>query len=95
MAGEPTFCHYDFFDPNNGKKFGRLYNFHAIHDPRGLSPENFSIPTFDDFSQLIDFLEKEKNEVGFKDWCQNQDEHKAHLQAFFQQLFSEVVEERN
>ena len=70
LAGEPTFCYYDF-DPNNGKKFGKLYNFHAIHDPRGLSPENFSIPTLDDFSQLIDFLEKENDEVGFKDWIKN------------------------
>jgi len=67
LAGEPTFCYYDF-DPNNGKKFGKLYNFHAIHDPRGLSPENFSIPTLDDFSQLIYFLEKENKCEGFKNW---------------------------
>jgi hypothetical protein len=26
---EPAWCYYDF-DPNNGKKFGKLYNFHAI-----------------------------------------------------------------
>jgi hypothetical protein len=70
LAGEPSWCYYDF-DPENGKKFGKLYNFHAIYDPRGLSPENFSIPTLNDFIQLIDFLEKENNEVGFKDWIKN------------------------
>lgn len=70
LSEEPSWCYYDF-DPENGKKFGKLYNFHTIHDPRGLSPENFSIPTLDDFSQLIDFVEKEKNEMGFKDWIKN------------------------
>ncbi len=44
LSEEPTWCYYDF-DPENGKKFGKLYNTYAINDPRGLSPENFSIPT--------------------------------------------------
>jgi len=48
LAGESSWCYYDF-EPENGKKFGKIYSFNAIHVPRGLSPENFSIPTLNDF----------------------------------------------
>ena len=58
-SSTPAWCYYDF-NELNGTKFGKLYNFHTIHDPRGLSPENFSIPTLNDFIQLIDFFGKGK-----------------------------------
>jgi uncharacterized protein (TIGR02145 family) len=48
----PAWCYYDN-NPENGVKFGRLYNWYAAIDPRGISPENFRIPTNDDINQLI------------------------------------------
>ena len=53
--GQPAWCYYDN-DPANGKKYGRLYNWYAINDPRGLAPEGWKIPTDADWSQLTDFL---------------------------------------
>ncbi len=35
---EPAWCYYDS-DPANGEKYGALYNWYAVIDPRGLAPE--------------------------------------------------------
>ncbi len=53
--GKPVWCYYDN-DPVNGKKYGRLYNWYAINDPRGLAPEGWHVPSFDEQKQLNDFL---------------------------------------
>ena len=36
-------CYYNF-NPENGRKYGRLYNWYAVNDPRGLSPYGWHIP---------------------------------------------------
>ena len=36
--------------------YGRLYNWYAINDPRGLAPESWEVPSNSDWDQLIDFL---------------------------------------
>ena len=41
---KPAWCYLDF-DPLNGLKYGRLYNWYAINDPRGLAPAGWRIPT--------------------------------------------------
>lgn len=41
--GKPAWCYYDK-DPENGKKFGKLYNWYAVNDHRGLAPEGWLIP---------------------------------------------------
>jgi uncharacterized protein (TIGR02145 family) len=46
-------CAYLSYDEKNGKKFGLLYNYYAITDKRGLAPEGWSIPTCEDWEQLI------------------------------------------
>lgn len=54
-AGEeqmPVWCYYNN-DPLNGKKYGRLYNWHAVNDPRGLAPTGWHIPTLFDFQATI------------------------------------------
>jgi len=33
-----------------------LYNWYAVNDPRGLCPTGFRVPSYDDFSRLIDHL---------------------------------------
>jgi len=42
--GKPAWCYYDN-NPANGKKYGRLYNWYAVNDQRGLAPEGWHIPT--------------------------------------------------
>ena len=57
-AGEneqPAWCYYDN-DPENGKHYGKLYNWYAVNDRRGLAPEGWIIPSFEDWDNLIEFL---------------------------------------
>lgn len=57
-AGEnkqPAWCYYDN-DPANGSKYGRLYNWYAVNDPRGLAPAGWKIPSDDDLVELRHFL---------------------------------------
>lgn len=47
QAGEnqqPAWCYYEN-DPKNGTKYGKLYNWYAVSDPRGLAPTGWHIPT--------------------------------------------------
>jgi uncharacterized protein (TIGR02145 family) len=58
QAGEQgigAWCYYDN-DPENGKIYGKLYNFYAVNDPRGLAPEGWRVPSDDDFSILEDYV---------------------------------------
>jgi uncharacterized protein (TIGR02145 family) len=51
-SGEPAWCYYDN-DPENGKKSGVLYNWFAVKDSRGLSPEGWSIASENDWQDLV------------------------------------------
>jgi uncharacterized protein (TIGR02145 family) len=53
-----AWCYYNN-DPKNGKVYGKLYNWYAVNDPRGLAPEGFHIPSDPEWSTLITFLEGE------------------------------------
>ena len=44
------------FDSKNGKKYGKLYNFHAVVDSRGLPPIGWHVPSKSEFETLIAFL---------------------------------------
>jgi uncharacterized protein (TIGR02145 family) len=57
-----AWCYYDN-DPVNSK-FGRLYNFYAVNDPRGLAPAGWHIPTELEWRTLIAGLGGES--VAFK-----------------------------
>jgi len=48
---QPVWCYYDN-DPRNGTKYGKLYNWYAVIDPRGLSPEGWHIPTNEEWNNL-------------------------------------------
>jgi len=70
--GNPAWCYYNN-DSKNGGKFGKLYNWWAVNDPRGLAPASFHIPKNDEWLELIDFLggmsnagNKLKNTSGWK-----------------------------
>jgi uncharacterized protein (TIGR02145 family) len=43
-------------DPEMGKIYGKLYNWYAVNDPRGLAPEGWRIPSNSDWDNLIYFL---------------------------------------
>jgi len=51
--GQPAWCYYEN-DEENGKRYGKLYNWYAVTDPRGLAPAGWRIPDNDDWSKLAD-----------------------------------------
>lgn len=70
--GKPAWCYYDN-DPENGKKYGKLYNWNTVNDPRGLAPAGWHVPSDAEWRQLIDYLggdslacPKMKNNNGWK-----------------------------
>ena len=55
---QPAWCYIDS-DPANGAKYGKLYNWYAVNDSRGLAPEGYHIPSDTEWTQLDDFLASE------------------------------------
>lgn len=55
----PAWCYYDN-DPNNGGKYGKLYNWYAISDPRGLAPIGWHVASLAEWNALFSFLGGEK-----------------------------------
>lgn len=58
--GRPAWC-YSGNDQNNGVKYGKLYNWFAANDPRGLAPKGWHIPTYDEWAILINYLGEDSN----------------------------------
>jgi uncharacterized protein (TIGR02145 family) len=57
-AGEkkqPAWCYYNN-DIKKGAVFGKLYNYYAVKDPRGLAPIGFHIPELDEWGELNQYL---------------------------------------
>jgi len=50
-----AWCYYEN-DTNNGKVYGKMYNWYAVNDPRGLAPEGWHVPTDEEWTQLTDYL---------------------------------------
>jgi uncharacterized protein (TIGR02145 family) len=62
-AGEnkqPAWCYYNN-DTANGVSFGKLYNYFAVTDPRGLAPNGWHIPSEIEWTILTKFLSKDVN----------------------------------
>lgn len=53
--GKPAWCYYDN-DPKNGDKYGKLYNWYAVTDTRGLAPSGWHIPSDDEWTELTEYL---------------------------------------
>ncbi|HHN48185.1 MAG TPA: hypothetical protein ENN08_04530 [Bacteroidales bacterium] len=51
----PAWCYYAN-NPENGEKYGKLYNWYAVSDPRGLAPEGWRIPVDIEWGELGDAL---------------------------------------
>ena len=56
----PAWCCYNN-NPAFGEKYGKLYNWFAVTDPRGLAPNSWRIPTVEDWHQLNDYLSSNVN----------------------------------
>ena len=72
-AEQPAWCYFDNL-PRNGEKYGKLYNWYAVNDPRGLAPEGWHVPSDAEWTQLTDYLggrekagAKMKSENGWSD----------------------------
>ncbi len=50
-----AWCYYDN-DPKNGAIYGKLYNWYAVNDPRGLAPAGYHIPSDFEWSLVINHL---------------------------------------
>jgi len=50
-----AWCYFNN-DPANGEIYGKLYNWYAVNDPRGLAPDGWHIPTDKEWAELGDCL---------------------------------------
>jgi uncharacterized protein (TIGR02145 family) len=50
-----AWCYYEN-KTENGTVYGKLYNWYAVNDKRGLAPKGYHIPTDNDWTALIEFL---------------------------------------
>jgi uncharacterized protein (TIGR02145 family) len=71
---QPAWCYYNN-QPENGEKYGKLYNWYAISDSRGIAPMGWHVPSDIEWVTLINFLggentagEKMKSKEG---WVNN------------------------
>lgn len=57
----PAWCYYNN-DPKMGEKYGKLYNWFAVNDPRGLAPVGWHIPTEEEWWTLRECIKEPYNE---------------------------------
>jgi uncharacterized protein (TIGR02145 family) len=50
-----AWCYYNN-DAANGAVYGKLYNWYAVNDPRGLAPEGWHVPSDAEWTTLTTFL---------------------------------------
>ena len=50
-----AWCYYEN-NTANGSTYGKLYNWYAVNDPRGLAPNGYYIPSDADWKILTDYL---------------------------------------
>ena len=65
-----AYCNYHNL-PGNADIYGRLYNWYAVNDPRGLAPEGWHIPSDEEWKFLIDWIDHrggKLKEAGLAHW---------------------------
>jgi uncharacterized protein (TIGR02145 family) len=70
-----AWCYYEN-DAKNGVKYGKLYNWYAVNDPRGLAPAGWHIPTDGEWTVLENSLgddagKKMKSTSGWESWTED------------------------
>lgn len=59
---KPAWCFFGF-DEMYGKTYGKLYNWYAVNDRRGLAPKGYHIPSSTEWKILNTFLGKEAGTI--------------------------------
>ena len=52
---QPAWCYYDN-DPENGKIYGKLFNYYAVNDPRCLAPDGWHVSYENDWNEQKNFI---------------------------------------
>ncbi len=70
-----AWCYYEN-DAKNGVKYGKLYNWFAVNDARGLAPAGWHIPTDGEWTVLENSLgddagKKMKSTSGWESWTED------------------------
>lgn len=55
LEKKPAWCYYEGSD-ENGETYGKLYNWYAVNDSRGLAPKGWHIPTEKEWMTLAKYL---------------------------------------
>jgi uncharacterized protein (TIGR02145 family) len=69
----PAWCYYDNME-ENGAVYGKLYNWYAVNDAKGLCPVGFHVPTKTEWETLVTYLGGRYvaggrlKEVGYEHW---------------------------
>ena len=50
-----AWCYYEN-NTANGSSYGKLYNWYAVNDPRGLAPSGYHIPSDEEWTTLTNYL---------------------------------------
>jgi uncharacterized protein (TIGR02145 family) len=58
--GKPAWCYYGNLDAN-GLSYGKLYNWYAVNDSRGLAPSGWRVASKSDWASLISYVGNETN----------------------------------
>jgi uncharacterized protein (TIGR02145 family) len=53
--GLPAYCHYDTI-ADYGNYYGKLYNWYAVNDAKGLCPDGWHVPSLQDWNYLDSIL---------------------------------------
>lgn len=62
----PSWCYYDN-DVRNGEIYGKLYNWHAVGDPRCLAPEGWHIPSDEEW-KILEGTVDSQYDIGNPEW---------------------------
>jgi OOP family OmpA-OmpF porin len=73
LKPSPAWCYYEN-DSEKGAKYGKLYNWYAMADPRGIAPEGWHVPVKEEWQAIANTLggiepagEKMKSTSGWDD----------------------------
>jgi uncharacterized protein (TIGR02145 family) len=68
---EGAWCYYNN-DPANGAIYGKLYNWYAVKDSRGLAPSGYHVPSDAEWTTLETYLKSNSQY-----WCNNNNSYIA------------------
>ena len=64
--GQPAWCYFEN-KQENGVHYGKLYNWYAVNDPRGLAPNGWHIPTKPELHELVEYLDSHYQKLSVVD----------------------------